>query len=568
MPHAQHLIWDAARTFVGRAEVLSQRQLSRVEMLVWACLLVLLVALKTGGGVLPLVFNDSFVYFDAAQHALAGQPAHTSIVQFETERASGLMPAPLLTFPPGYSVAIAIASVTGLAFPQAALLVSTLATLLSLWCVARLAAWLLPSRLWVRAAVAAFLLNSYMLKYATSALSEALFIALVLLGAVALVGGLRETRSRAHAVAWMVGCGAAIGAGAWVRPTGAFFVLGLGAVALALALVRSPRAAWRPALAGAVAALPLALLLLRNRLLAGSWLGAEGQLQRHPLSELSGALENALDDLLFGSAPMAGHIWPCILFALALAAFGALIWHARLWRRDSRQQPRPSSVLLPRGVGELSVLAVSFAAGCIAVGSAAVVEPSGVRLYAPLVPFAILISLAVFAALWLQSSPATEPRWRRAVRASAVVMLGSYAVLNLGWYRDVAGLADPLRLAQRLDRVTASGVTPRSAILRAVGATGTVVATEGPMLAWVIRRPIIALVPQPLSRHEWTEPAVREVLRRYDSRVLVVNAPPPGFESQRLPSEFLAAVLNGEVPAWLEELARTPDVVVLRRRGT
>jgi hypothetical protein len=88
------------------------------------------------------------------------------------------------------------------------------------------------------------------------------------------------------------------------------------------------------------------------------------------------------------------------------------------------------------------------------------------------------------------------------------------------------------------------------------------------MLAWVIRRPIIALVAPPLARHEWTEPAVREVLRRYESQVLVVNAPPPGFESQGLPSAFLAALMSGEVPAWLEELARTPDVVVLRPRGT
>ncbi len=568
MPHTERLTWDAARTFVGRSEALSQRRLSRIETLGWATVLELLVALKTGGGALPLVFNDSFVYFDAAQHALAGQPAHTSIVQFEAERASGLMPAPLLTFPPGYSLAVAIASVSGLAFPQAALLVSTLATLLSLWCVARLAAWLLPSRLWVRAAVAAFLLNSYMLKYATSALSEGLFIAMVLLGTVALVAGLRETRSRAHAVAWMVGCGAAIGASAWVRPTGAFFVLGLAAVALALTLVRSPRAAIRPALAAAVAGLPLALLLLRNRLLAGSWLGAEGQLQRHPLSELYRALENALDDLLFGSAPMAGHIWPRVLFVAALAAFGALVWRARVWRRDSRQLRRPPSAPLPRGIGELSVLSLTFAAGCIAVGSAAVVEPSGARLYAPLVPFAILVGLAVLAALWLQSSLASEPRWRRAVRASAAVMLGSYAVLNLGWYREVASLADPARLAQRLDRVTSSGVTPRSAILDAVGATGTVVANEGPMLAWVIRRPTLALMATPFARYEWTEPAVRAVLQRYDSRVLVVNAPAAGFESQGLPSEFLAAVLRGEVPAWLEELARTPDVVVLRPRGT
>jgi hypothetical protein len=143
-------------------------------------------------------------------------------------------------------------------------------------------------------------------------------------------------------------------------------------------------------------------------------------------------------------------------------------------------------------------------------------------------------------------------------------MFAAYALLNLEWFRDVRGLADPVAFAQRLDRASLQGAsTPRRAILEAAGASGTVVATEGPLLAWTLGLPTLALLGPPFAAQEWTEDAVRAELRRYRARVLVVNAPPPGFAAGP-PSPFLAELLRGEVPAWLEVLAQTPDVIVLR----
>ena len=62
---------------------------------------------------------------------------------------------------------------------------------------------------------------------------------------------------------------------------------------------------------------------------------------------------------------------------------------------------------------------------------------------------------------------------------------------------------------------------------------------------------------------------MREVMARYGARALSVTGEVPGVDpNDALPSPFLRAVFAGEVPAWLEVVARTASVVVLKPRAS
>src|SRR6185369_8802954 len=100
--------------------------IGRREVLFWCALAVALLmanVLRTGG---PGFMNDSYQYLSTAENINAGHGLSTSIVNFDVERRSHKVPAPLTTFPPGYAVAIAQVNRTGLDPERAGLLFSML----------------------------------------------------------------------------------------------------------------------------------------------------------------------------------------------------------------------------------------------------------------------------------------------------------------------------------------------------------------------------------------------------------------------------------------------------------
>lgn len=543
----------AARTPVGPG-------LPRAELAIVMLVVVLLVGWKTSPHQQPLLFNDSFVFFSEAREALQGQIGRTTIVELPVERAQQRLPASLVSLPPGYGLAVGAAGALGLGFERAALLVSLLATLASVLLVARIAARLLPTRGWVRAAVLLFALNSYTLKYASSALAEALFMCAALGGAAALVESRRRASRSPAAVGWALLAGLVFGASAWIRTPGAFFVVGLAALALFAAVRRRPEAAIGDALAACAGSVLLGLQALRNWRLSGDWRGGDAQRVEHSASDLLNAALAAADDLLFGSAPFALRLGARLVFATALLL---LLWpalRAIVAPRSGRAGSAGGLVALPEGAAALATLGAAFVAGCFAFSFDSLVQTTGVRLFAPAIPFALL-TLAAAAAWWCPPLAVTRPLLSR---IAVCALLGSYAWSNLAWFRDVPALADPQALADRLQRADEAGVTARQRILAAAGPRGVLLANEGPIAAWVLDRPTVAMVPPPYAPVAWGEAQVRHAIATYGVRVLLVNAPPAGAGSTTLPSPFLDALLAGDVPAWLEVVVRTPDLVALR----
>jgi hypothetical protein len=95
------------------------------EPVLWVIIAILafLLSLRLHG---PLLSNDSFQYLSEARNLRDGNGLSTSIIHFDIERRSGIIPAPLTTFPPGFAIAIATLSWLPFSLETAAILCSGL----------------------------------------------------------------------------------------------------------------------------------------------------------------------------------------------------------------------------------------------------------------------------------------------------------------------------------------------------------------------------------------------------------------------------------------------------------
>ena len=137
----------------------------------------------------PLHFSTIAInYLNVAEHIQRDHQISTSLVHFDTERSHGRMPAPLTTFPPGFPMMISLTSMGG-DFEGAARFLSCSAYA----CTAALLAWALMLAgvtIFIRQAVLLlFAPNAIALTYATSVLSDPLFLLL-------------STRARFVALMW------------------------------------------------------------------------------------------------------------------------------------------------------------------------------------------------------------------------------------------------------------------------------------------------------------------------------------------------------------------------------
>jgi hypothetical protein len=158
-----------------------------------------------------------------AQNALRGHFGYSSIVHFDAERSFGVVPAPVVTFPMGYPLVIALISRLGVPLETAALLINVLSTIA---CVPTLGGS--PSASvsrWPCATFAVFVINAPVTEYGTSALTEPPFT-LPILGGTALRVSARLHQGKVSPWLW-IAVGLAYGSAYFVRYAGLFFVPGL-----------------------------------------------------------------------------------------------------------------------------------------------------------------------------------------------------------------------------------------------------------------------------------------------------------------------------------------------------
>ena len=522
---------------------------SRIDFWVWVCVAAGLLAMRLYPTFAPELGHDSFQYLSVADNALAGRIGYTSLIHYDIERSFGVLPAPMLTFPSGYPLAIAFVSLVGVSTKTAALILSAVSTIACIPLLLWLGVQLGFSRAIRNVVVACFVINGIVNEYSSAALSEPLFMFLTLLGIAALVaarlpgngGGLRY---------WLV-AGLALGATYFVRYAGLFFIVGLALLMIRHLVTRERLLAKGHAIALAVASAFVMAGIARNMLLTGNWHGRDEMLVNNPLLSVLAQTAMAINGLFLGvgtgrSAPGGTFVPKAILSAFSVMGIASLAWSR--WRERSIASQQPPSM---RDVAiDLSLLSATYVACMIYAGHTSSISYGAARHFLPLIPpILLLFGLLLRFLLPNVEQPATG---RRIPLAALAISFLCYAYLNLLVIRKPVDDQEAL-VAEQFNSGARGVAASRAAVLSLIGPQGAILANNGQAVGYFLGRPTISTVGPTFSDVVWDERTVRETMQRFHITAVVITAPTSGRpDDSDIPSPFIEQLAQGSAPAWLK----------------
>lgn len=509
----------------------------------WAAVLagVLALWLSYSPNGTPYITNDGYQYLDAASNLVSGPCFCTRVALFDEQVAFGRFPIPFTHFAPGYPLLMAAVSRTGMAAETAGYLLSALGFLAVIWLMQDLALSL-GARGWVAALFSLiWIAHATALLYASSVGTETLFTGMFL-GLVALI--VRDVRSDGAHSPRMLGIGVVAGLSYWIRYPG-LFLLGSAGIYLIARAWRVPRAR-RGALAGLLAAAVLAgSVQIRNTVDTGSWRGGFTKSGRHSAITVVVETLRSLFHLVTGDrVPLRFDIWMLILvLSAALMLFFVI-------RATMAKPVNP----VPGRFEPLGwALFVGFAyIGGVMLAAMTTIAYDLPRYYFPVYPLLLACTAAA-------ASVVAEGR------KSLVVVLFVLSVITIEGRNLFVkpGQADWLLTRSMLAEEVQPGTSLLEWLRRQVRPDGTILAVEGQAVHYVLRRPVVAVIPAGDTGRQPDEAGFRSVMLQFRSRYLVLfpNAPP-----ERIPDQtsygFLQSVASGNAPAWLRLAARTRNAAV------
>jgi hypothetical protein len=518
------------------------------EVWAWVCLCATLIGVNVYPHFVPHLGNDSFQYLSVAQNTLSGHFGCTSLIHYDPERSFGMIPAPMVHFPLGYPLAIALVSLIGVSLQNAAMLVSAISILACVPLLAWIAGQLGLSWLVCNVVVGGFVLNALIVDFGASAISEPLFTFVVLLG-VALFVAARLHPDSTRGWCWAA-AGLAFGAACWVRYAGLFFVLGLAALVIRHLVASDRSQAKGYALAVTVAGAAVLAEIARNILLIGRWQETVVKKVNHPLPSVLVETVRAGKDLFLGpSFGVPG--WTSVARALFITLFfGGLAWLTwrHLLHRAAQAHPFPALRGIP---ADLLILTLIYS-GCLFYAGLTTNITYRARMFVPLTPLLLLLlGLALNAML-------TAPAQRSISRRLALFALGAsfccYIALNFVMVvRPPTDYTSP-SVASLMDSTSIGGRTARAAVLKLAGPTGVVVANDGQAIGYALGRPTISLVGPTYSNVEWNEKAIYDVVDQYNAAAVVIYA-----NKRFLPTPFVRQLAQGEAPSWMKLVYRSGE---------
>lgn len=527
--------------------------MSLKEFLVWFALAAALVGfrLATLG---PNLEPDSYQYLSVAGNFAMGRPGYTSIVHFDSERAHGTVPAPMTTFPPGYSATMAALDATGLQPASSGALISAAAFLALFWLYRGVGSAIGLGGLGSRMLLLLTLANSEALLFSRSVLSESLFTLLTAGAVIAFVAGAEPGDQDDVRWPWLLAGGLLIGCAYWIRYAGLFLLAAMVFGSILLFLRR--RHAVLPVAASlGLAAAMVALGFLRNLALAGNWRGGNEKVVHHPLL---GVLLRAPVEIfhLFGGRIGSAHYGlPDLLLVAGLATTAG----ACAWALVKGRGPAPAATFALLKWAACGILV--YCAAMVYAGHVSVIS-FGPRMFLPMLPL-FLLCLAILVDLAHRRLAAGG---RRFLVVAVAVMACAYVAVNVRSIRSQPATPAPDQLVRAaLGAETAPGQTLGAWIDANIPAGQVIVATHGQATGYVLQRPTLSLVPQEYSSRLWDEAEVRTTMQRFHARYLIVY---PGDDPELYGSPFLAGLPAGTHPAWLVPAALAQGVRIFRSEPT
>ncbi len=492
----------------------------------------------------PYITNDGYQYLDAASNLAAGECLCTRVALFDEQIAFGHFPVPFTHFAPGYSLLIAGLSRVGLKPEVAGYLISAAGFLVAIWLLQDVAVSLGASACVAAAFSLILITHATAVLYGSAVETESLFTA-VLLALVALV--VRDVRSQGANRLLPIGIGVVAGLSYWIRYPGLFLVGGAGLYLITKAW-RVPRER-RVAIVGLfIAVLLAAAVQIRNAVYTGSWRGGFKSGSGQSLREVVIGTVRAFAHLVTGDR-LPVRFGVGLAFLLLCAAL-ALFLGIRAWR------PRDSAGLGLAGMGWASFIGIVYIGG-VMVAALTTIAADLPRYYFPVYPL-FLACAAAFCSTFAKG------------KKSIVVALLVFAVV----YVEARNLFVPPPAPDWIvtKAILAEEVQPGLPLIewlrQRLGPGGTMAAVEGQAVHYILRSPVVAMIPAGATGRRGDGPAFQSLMRQFHSQYLLVfpNLPPDRIPEQSS-YQFLRQVAAGDAPAWLEPAARTRDAAVYKCVG-
>jgi hypothetical protein len=524
---------------------------SRREFSGWILCSVLVCAVHGVTRPTPLA-TDSYQYLSVASNLLHGEGLTTPLVHFDTERSTGRLPAPLTTFAPAYPLILAAAAPLSGAPERAGEIVSALCFVAAFVILGWLGIVLGLETPILRLLFVLWLLNAYALAFSNAVLTEPVFLVTSTGAVLAFVISTEAETARSRYIA-LAAAHVLVGLSYWIRYAGLFLFAAVCVYSAARWLLRRDRentiAVAFCALSGAF----VVAVMARNFLTVGTWRGGNEKVVHNAAGAVLVQYLRSQVHLLFGEHKLTAGI-PELLFGAGLLAAAILTVVAFQRARVA------TGTIDHRGWIIVLLYVLVYSAGIQYLGMRSVIDLQPRMLY-PILPLLLLLVGAVLQIAW---NAARVRSLGPAFGAALVACAAGYGLLNA---RDFTApgkrsLDESLRMSLE---EPVGGVPLRQWLDANLAPDEPIAATAGQPTGYVLKRKTLSLVGSQYSNVAWNETTVRQLMRRYGVRYLILYRNlPEDIEPVRAESPFVAHALNGSVDSGFRVAAENRDVRVLR----
>jgi hypothetical protein len=499
--------------------------------------------------------NDSYQYLSVAANIRHGNGAATDLVYFDTERSHGRIPAPLTTFPPGYSAAIGLLSgITG-SFETAARILSaigyagTAVLLVSVLISARVTPLL-------RAAVLLLYLTNFVsASFSTAVLTESMFVFVFIASIAALSLAWRNTQHPYGRLLWTVAGMTLAGFSYWIRYAGLFLIAAL-VLCVVLRFIRLRSRIGASELYAALIPIGMAgALMARNVFQVGTWKGGNDLPVSNPLRRVLADFMRAQLHIFTGEHAVNFGLWEALLL-LGSLGLGALLVRVILCDGCG------SGALLHRldGLWLLPfTCAAIYSVGLCYAGLHTVIS-FGTRMFLPVLPIYLLLLGLVLHWLISRASFRGGQVWFWATLCALVI---GYAGVNARDLNMPQAETRQSYLSGLFAERTTNGLSLSDWVNAHIGPTAVIAAQDGQATGYLLQRRALGMVESEYSAERWECPEIRVQMNRFDARYLILYRHPDQRTHLLEESGFAAEAANGQPKCGFVIAAENRDVRIL-----